>query len=56
MGVKVVIAGGMGRRALDLFSQRGIRVAIGAPSAQPEKLVEQYLQGTLITGENLCDH
>ena len=56
MGVKVVIAGGMGRRALDLFSQRGIHVAIGAPSAQPETLVEQYLKGILITGENLCDH
>jgi predicted Fe-Mo cluster-binding NifX family protein len=56
MGVKVVIAGGMGRRALDLFSQKGIQVAIGAPSARPETLVEQYLQGTLKTGQNICDH
>ena len=56
LGVKVVIAGGMGRRALDLFEQKGIQVAVGAPSAPPETLVEQYLQGNLITGQNICDH
>jgi len=56
LGVDVVIAGGMGRRALDLFSQKGIQVAVGAPSAPPETLVDQYLQGTLITGQNICDH
>ena len=54
--VDVVIAGGMGRRALDLFGQKGIQVAVGAPSAAPETLVEQYLKGTLITGQNICDH
>lgn len=56
LGVKVVIAGGMGRRALDLFDQKGIQVAVGAPNAPPETLVEQYLKGTLITGQNICDH
>ena len=56
LGVDVVIAGGMGRRALDLFSQNGIQVTIGAPSSPPEALVEQYLQGALITGQNICDH
>jgi predicted Fe-Mo cluster-binding NifX family protein len=56
LGVKVVIAGGMGRRALDLFEQKGIQVAVGAPSVQPETLVEQYLKGILITGQNICDH
>ncbi len=56
LGVSVVIAGGMGRRALGLFDHRGIQVAVGAPSAPPETLVEQYLKGALITGQNICDH
>jgi predicted Fe-Mo cluster-binding NifX family protein len=56
LGVKVVIAGGMGRRALGLFSEKGIEVTVGAPSSSPESLVEQYLQGSLITGQNICDH
>ena len=56
LGVDVVIAGGMGRRALDLFDQKGIQVAVGAPSAPPETLVEEYLKGTLTTGQNICDH
>ena len=56
LGVGVVIAGGMGRRALGLFSEKGIQVTVGAPSSPPEALVEQYLKGTLITGQNICDH
>ena len=56
LGVKVVIAGGMGRRAQDIFSQSGIEVIVGAPSESPEFLIQNYLQGTLITGANLCDH
>ncbi|MBW1980729.1 MAG: NifB/NifX family molybdenum-iron cluster-binding protein [Deltaproteobacteria bacterium] len=56
LGVEVIIAGGMGRRALDLFAQKGIRVEIGAPSAPPEEVVAQYLKGSLITGQNICDH
>jgi len=56
LGVKVVIAGGMGRRAQDIFSQRGIEVVVGAPSETPEALIQNYLQGTLVTGANLCDH
>ncbi|MGB5922065.1 MAG: NifB/NifX family molybdenum-iron cluster-binding protein, partial [Syntrophobacteria bacterium] len=39
LGVSVVIAGGMGRRALGLFSEKGIRVTVGAPSSPPEALV-----------------
>jgi predicted Fe-Mo cluster-binding NifX family protein len=56
LGVRVVIAGGMGRRALGLFSEKGIQVTVGAPSSAPETLVEHYLKGTLVTGQNICDH
>ena len=34
-GVKVVIAGGMGQRAVALFNQQGIQVHVGAPAAAP---------------------
>jgi predicted Fe-Mo cluster-binding NifX family protein len=52
----IVIAGGMGHRAVTLFNERGIKVITGAPVAEPEMLVEQYLSNTLTTGDNLCDH
>ena len=54
--VNIVIAGGMGQRAKDLFDQRNIKVLIGAPQEAPEKLVGNYLKGTLKLGENCCDH
>jgi predicted Fe-Mo cluster-binding NifX family protein len=56
LGVKVVIAGGMGRRAQDIFSQSGIEVVVGAPIKTVEALIQNYLQGALVTGVNLCDH
>ena len=55
-GAEKIIAGGMGPRAQGLFMERGIEVIIGAPSEEPEKLVLDYLKGTLETGENICDH
>lgn len=55
-GADVIIAGGMGMRAMDLFAQNGIKVMTGAASLTPEELVKQYLDNTLTTGDNLCDH
>jgi len=55
-GAGVIIAGGMGRRAQGHFESQGIKVVIGAPSLSPEELARQYLDGSLETGENICDH
>jgi predicted Fe-Mo cluster-binding NifX family protein len=55
-GVNLVIAGGMGARAQGIFEQHGIRVIVGAPSEEPESVVRAYLNGTLQTGGNICDH
>jgi predicted Fe-Mo cluster-binding NifX family protein len=55
-GVKLVIAGGMGQRAISLFQEQGITVVVGAPADTPERLVADYLAGTLVTGGNVCDH
>ena len=56
LGANVIIAGGMGGRAIDLFEQNGINVIIGAPLSEPEELVRGYLNNTLATGANACDH
>jgi len=56
LGVEVIIAGGMGQRALGLFGDNGIKVVTGAANHTPEELVTQYLTNTLVTGENVCDH
>jgi predicted Fe-Mo cluster-binding NifX family protein len=55
-GVHVIISGGMGHRARDLFNQNNIEVCIGVLNGSPRDLVEQYLNDQLQTGENLCDH
>lgn len=56
MQVDLVIAAGIGKRALQLFDQENIKVITGAPASTPEELVLSYLSGTLISGPNACDH
>jgi len=55
-GVSVVIAGGIGSRAQDLFRQNHIEVVTGAPEDDPEKVVLAHLAGGLTAGNNICDH
>ncbi|MFC1761983.1 NifB/NifX family molybdenum-iron cluster-binding protein [Planctomycetota bacterium] len=54
--VEIVIAGGMGQRAQSLFTQSGIKVLTGASSASPADVVTAYMNDSLETGDNLCDH
>jgi ATP-binding protein involved in chromosome partitioning len=55
-GVSLVIAGGMGQQAQDLFQQNHIGVIIGAVAKDPETAVQEHLNGMLSTGANICDH
>ena len=55
-GVQLIIAGGMGQRALGMFTEQGIRVITGAPNEEPVVLLQNYLAGSLSTGANVCDH
>jgi len=55
-GVSVVIAGGMGSRAQNLFNQSRIKVVINVLESDPEQAVLSYLAGTLKTGGDVCDH
>ncbi|HAF17033.1 MAG TPA: dinitrogenase iron-molybdenum cofactor [Peptococcaceae bacterium] len=54
-GVDVVIAGGMGSRAQQLFNQQNIQVIVGA-SGPVDAVLAAYLKGKLETGPNVCDH
>jgi predicted Fe-Mo cluster-binding NifX family protein len=55
-GVNVIIAGGMGSRAQTLFAEQHIQVVVGAPADTVDNLVKAYLDGSLQSGENACDH
>jgi len=55
-GVAAVIAGGMGSRAQALFRENRIHVVVGTLGDDPEQIVLDYIQGTLATGNNVCDH
>jgi len=54
--VKLVIAGGMGQRAQQLFAQNNIELIVGAVDTTPKELLEQYMNNELQTGQNICDH
>ena len=55
-GGHLVIAGGMGQRAQMLFNQNQVEVLVGAQADTPENLAAAYLNGSLQTGQNACDH
>jgi len=55
-GIDVVIAGGMGQRARQLFAQSGVKVICGAQPADTESVVCDFLNDTLEIGDNVCDH
>ena len=46
----------MGQRAQQLFNQNQVDVLVGADADSPENLAAAYLNGTLQTGQNVCDH
>jgi Mrp family chromosome partitioning ATPase/predicted Fe-Mo cluster-binding NifX family protein len=56
MGVNLVIAGGMGQRAQQFFSESNVSVITGAPDNEPQQVVADYLNGRLQCGNNVCDH
>lgn len=52
-GVSCIIAGGMGRRAFDLFTEKGIRTIIGI-DGNINEVIDKIIKGTLEGGENIC--
>ena len=54
-GVEVIIAGGMGRRAQQFFSQMGIEQVLGV-TGPVDQVLESCRAGTLEGAESLCSH
>lgn len=55
MGVKVIISGGMGKGAIDIFEEKNIDVIIGA-QGNATTAVEQYLNGDLKSTGSVCQN
>ena len=55
-GADMVLAGGMGSRAQQLFNSHGIKVLVGAGQVKADELVQKYLDGEFEGADNLCDH
>ncbi|MFH1448386.1 MAG: NifB/NifX family molybdenum-iron cluster-binding protein [Candidatus Micrarchaeota archaeon] len=55
LNADVMIAGGMGPRAVEIFGSMGIKVVLGT-SGNIKKAVEAYLSGELVPDENTCTH
>ncbi|MBD3185602.1 dinitrogenase iron-molybdenum cofactor [Candidatus Bathyarchaeota archaeon] len=53
LGVDVMIAGGMGRRAIQFFNQFGIQTVLGV-NGPIESVIAQIEKGTLHGGESTC--
>ncbi len=55
-GVNIVIAGGIGEKAIQIFFNNGIEVFKGVPTDFPQKVVTDFLSGVMVQGENQCTH
>jgi predicted Fe-Mo cluster-binding NifX family protein len=52
-GADVIIAGGMGQRAQQLFTEKGIAVIVGA-AGECDQTANNYLKGELKSSESVC--
>jgi predicted Fe-Mo cluster-binding NifX family protein len=55
-GANVIIAGGIGQRAMDMFALQGIAVLAGEPGATAEEIAIAYLNGKLVNKPAGCTH
>ena len=53
--VDLVLAGGMGTRAINLFNNEGVEVITGV-KGDVDNCIHSYLKGELDTEDNACDH
>lgn len=52
-GAEVIISGGMGGGAVDIFNERGVEVIVGA-EGDAREAVEAYLKGKLESTGSIC--
>ncbi|WNO10667.1 NifB/NifX family molybdenum-iron cluster-binding protein [Teredinibacter sp. KSP-S5-2] len=54
-GTQLVIASGIGNRALSFFDQWGINVVVGAKEGSPKDIIAAYFKQQLETENNPCN-
>ena len=52
-GVEVIISGGMGGGAVDIFNERNVEVVVGA-TGDARAAAERYLRGELVSTGSVC--
>lgn len=52
-GAQVIISGGMGGGAVDIFNERGVEVIVGV-QGDAKTAVETYLRGELVSTGSIC--
>ncbi|MDD2477190.1 MAG: NifB/NifX family molybdenum-iron cluster-binding protein [Dysgonamonadaceae bacterium] len=55
-GAEIVIAGGMGKKACELFQENGIIIHTGAESQIPQVVVKTFLDNTIRYSKNVCEN
>ncbi|MGD9108369.1 MAG: NifB/NifX family molybdenum-iron cluster-binding protein [Gammaproteobacteria bacterium] len=53
--IELVIAGGIGTKAINFFNEMGIKVITGA-TGLIEKTLNSFINGTLQDGGSICSH
>lgn len=56
MGADVIMSGGMGQMAVNIFESNGVKVIIGANGQNTKQLIEGYMNGTLKSTGTACSH
>jgi len=54
LGINVIISGGMGAGAINIFNNKNIEVITGA-CGNARKLVESYIDGELVSTDSICN-
>ena len=55
LGVNVIVSGGMGGGAVEIFTEKGIRVILGAEGSAKD-VVDKYIGGNLHSTSGVCEH
>ncbi len=55
-GVEIVLLGGVGQKAIEIFQENNIEVIMGITKEKPQEVIQEYIKGVLVSKGNVCDH
>lgn len=53
-GIDCLITGGIGRKAVSMFDEYGVRVITGLEGTDTDEVISQFVEGEIESGENPC--